>query len=133
MDLNSLNWKTCPGCQKVVTRLATQVPGPQLTASPGHSQSSVLGCPHLLIKYKLCRGSLCLHASVCVCVCVCVYVCVCVCIISKFTESTIYQDKMFPCFLHELYRAGLCCAFCYFCKAVLQSLFSFSTFVGIIT
>ena len=126
MDLNSLNWKTCTGCQKVVTHLATQVLGPQLTASPGHSQSSVLGSPHLLIKIQALQ-----RQSVLACKRVCV--CVCVCIISKFTESTIYQDKMFPCFLHELYRAGLCCAFCYFCKAVLQSLFSFSTFVGIIT
>lgn len=37
---------------------------------------------------------------------------------------------MFPCFLHELYRAGLSCAFFYFCKSVLQSLFSLSSFVG---
>lgn len=59
--------------------------------------------------------------------------CACACATSEFTESAIYQDEMFPCFPRELRRAGLCCAFCYFCKAVLRSLFSCSTFVGIIT
>ncbi|KAB0395293.1 hypothetical protein E2I00_003007 [Balaenoptera physalus] len=37
MELNSLNRKTSPGCQKVVSSRATQVPSPQLTAPPGHS------------------------------------------------------------------------------------------------
>lgn len=59
-----------------------------------------------------------------------------VCAVSRLmstTKSAVDQDKMFPCFLHELSSAALHCALCYFYKPVLQSLFSFSTFVGIIT
>lgn len=68
--------------------------------------------------------------------CVCAYMYECVCVISKSRgslKSTVYQDDMFLCFLHELYRAGLCCAFCYFYKSVLRSLFFLSSFVGIMT
>lgn len=53
---------------------------------------------------------------------VCALICMSVCVIGKprgSTKSTVYQDDMFLCFLHELYRAGLCCAFCYFCKVSL--------------
>lgn len=66
----------------------------------------------------------------------CVLICMSVCVIGKSRgspKSTVYQDDMFLCFLHELYRAGLCCAFCYFYKSVLQSLFFLSSFVRIMT
>lgn len=107
----------------MVSSLATQAPGLKLTAPPGHNRPADVCLPRFLIKIQaMQRQPVCasMHANVCVCA------------FSKFTKSTIYQEKMFPCFLHELYKAGVCCAFCYFCQAVLWSLFPFSTFVGII-
>lgn len=115
IELNSLNRKACPSCQKVVTSPATQVPGPQRTVPPGHSHSPDLGSPRSLSKTQAKR-----RQSVCVCV-----------FIIQFTESTIFQDvsvssacvtQSSPVQVH-------------FASFIRQScsLFSFSAFVGVIT